>query len=157
MLVAAYMLSTRRVATLHTIGSENSDMAASALLILLVEDEEPLRAVVASILRDEGYSVAEAADGKQALDLLTDADVDANLVLLDMRMPGMDGWQFAHIAKEHFPDLPVLVMTAARDARDWAREVDAVGFIAKPFDIDELLQAVASNVRRDQPDEARDM
>ena len=123
-------------------------MAASALVILVVEDEEPLRGVVANILRDEGYKVAEAADGKQALDLLTDANLNANLVLLDMRMPVMDGWQFANVAREQFPDLPVLVMTAARDAKEWAKEVEAVGYLAKPFDIDELLNAVASHVAR---------
>ena len=128
-------------------------MAASALLILVVDDEAPLRRVVASVLREEGYSVAEAGNGKEALDLL--ADTDANLVLLDMRMPVMDGWEFTESAKEQFPDVPILVMTAARDAEKWAREVGAVGFLSKPFDLDHMLEEVAEHIKRGKGTEAR--
>jgi two-component system chemotaxis response regulator CheY len=64
------------------------------------------------------------------------------LILLDMRMPVLDGWEFARILKEQGITVPVLVMTAARDARRWAQEIGAQGYIAKPFHLPDLVAAV---------------
>jgi CheY-like chemotaxis protein len=57
-------------------------------------------------------------------------------------MPVLDGWDFARILKERGLKLPILVMTAAQDARRWAAEIDANGFIPKPFDIPDLIKAI---------------
>ncbi|MGH2543047.1 MAG: response regulator, partial [Ardenticatenaceae bacterium] len=70
------------------------------------------------------------------------------LVLLDMRMPVLDGWSFTSILAEQGVDLPIVVMTAAQDARRWAHEIGAAGFLAKPFDLTELLDVVARLWRR---------
>jgi DNA-binding response OmpR family regulator len=108
--------------------------------ILVVDDDEAILEVVADVLRFEGYPVETAGDGAEALDAF-DLPRPA-LVLLDMRMPRLDGWGFARILRERGIELPILVMTAARDAAGWADEIGAQGFLAKPFDIGELLDAV---------------
>jgi two-component system chemotaxis response regulator CheY len=108
--------------------------------ILVIDDDPAIRATVAEILMSEGYSVATAtngADGLQSLDR-----VDPALVLLDMRMPIMDGWGFARALQARGIQVPILVMTAAQDARRWAREINAEGYVAKPFDLLDLLDAV---------------
>ena len=64
------------------------------------------------------------------------------LVLLDMRMPVLDGWGFASALRERGLALPVVVMTAAADASRWADEIGAIGVVAKPFGVAELVNAV---------------
>ncbi len=108
--------------------------------ILIIDDDPAIRATVAEILESEGYSVATAingADGLQSLDR-----VDPALVLLDMRMPILDGWGFARALQTRGVQVPILVMTAAQDARRWAHEINAEGYVAKPFDLLDLLDTV---------------
>jgi two-component system chemotaxis response regulator CheY len=108
--------------------------------ILIIDDDPAIRATVAEILTSEGYSVATAingADGLQSLDR-----IDPALVLLDMRMPILDGWGFARALQSRGIQIPILVMTAAQDARRWAREINAEGYVAKPFDLIDLLDTV---------------
>ncbi len=108
--------------------------------ILIIDDDPAIRATVAEILESEGYSVATAingADGLQSLDR-----VDPALVLLDMRMPILDGWGFARALRSRGVQVPILVMTAAQDARRWAHEINAEGYVAKPFDLLDLLDTV---------------
>jgi two-component system chemotaxis response regulator CheY len=95
---------------------------------------------VVDILEFEGYQVETALDGAQGLEVLE--RVRPTLILLDMRMPVLNGWDFARIMRERGIDVPVLVMTAAQDARRWAQEIGADGFIAKPFYLLDLLNAV---------------
>jgi CheY-like chemotaxis protein len=64
-----------------------------------------------------------------------------SLVLLDMRMPVLDGWGFAAALKARGVTLPILVMTAAQNARAWAEEIGAQGVVAKPFEVPHLLDA----------------
>ncbi len=108
--------------------------------ILIVDDDPAILSTVADILEFEGYSVEQAANGQDALHLLE--SVKPALVLLDMRMPVLDGWQFAHRLREQGISLPIVVMTAAQDARRWAQEIGAQGYIAKPFELDDLLTVV---------------
>jgi len=108
--------------------------------ILIIDDDPAIRMTVADILESEGYIVATAingADGLQSLDR-----VDPALVLLDMRMPILDGWGFARALRSRGVQIPILVMTAAQDARRWAHEINAEGYVAKPFDLIDLLDAV---------------
>jgi CheY-like chemotaxis protein len=109
--------------------------------ILVVEDDPDILSTIVSILEFEGYPVEQARNGEEGLKILE--QVRPALVLLDMRMPVVDGWSFARIMKEKGIALPILVMTAAQDARRWAQEIGAAGFISKPFDLNELLNAVA--------------
>ena len=105
--------------------------------ILVVDDDPAIRTTMADILECEGYAVDTASNGLEALDRLEQAPPAA--VLLDMRMPVLDGWGFMRKLRAKQIRLPVLVVTAAQNARAWAEEVGAQGFIAKPFDIADLV------------------
>ena len=108
--------------------------------ILVIDDDPAILDTVSEILGDEGYPVelaANGAEGLQALDRVSPA-----VVLLDMRMPVLDGWRFAHVLKERGIKLPILVMTAAQDARRWAQEIGADAYLAKPFDLLTLIDTV---------------
>lgn len=110
--------------------------------ILVVDDDPAILMTVADILEFEGYSVCTASNGAEALALLD--DVRPRLILLDMRMPVLDGWGFSMILKERGFQSPVVVMTAAQDAGRWAKEIEAAAYLAKPFDLNDLLSTVES-------------
>jgi CheY-like chemotaxis protein len=100
------------------------------------------------ILSDEGFPVTTARNGLEAL-----AIVDRNhpsVILLDMRMPVMDGWEFAHAYQARpGPHAPIVVVTAAADARERAKQIHAVDFLAKPFDFDDLVRIVQQFLQRE--------
>jgi CheY-like chemotaxis protein len=108
--------------------------------ILIVDDDPAIRSTISDVLAEEGYTVATATNGAEGLVAL--AGTLPAVVLLDMRMPVLDGWGFARALKERGVSLPIVVMTAAQDARQWSQEIGAAWVLAKPFDLDELLQAV---------------
>ena len=109
--------------------------------ILVVEDEAPILELVSIVLEEEGYSITGASNGAAALNVMTEDDA-FDLVVLDMWMPLVNGWQFASTLQVRGIHVPLLVMTAASEARARAREVGAVGYIGKPFDVDQLVLAV---------------
>jgi len=108
--------------------------------ILVVDDEPVVRALLRAALAPAGSRVVEAVDGSEALEVAWREQPD--VVLLDMRMPRMDGWRFAQALRESGLQVPVVVMTAAADARRWAAEIGAVGLVEKPFAMSELIGAV---------------
>jgi two-component system, chemotaxis family, chemotaxis protein CheY len=110
--------------------------------ILVADDDPSILYLVADILRDEGYAVELARNGGEALDVIGRRDEPA-LVILDMRMPVVDGWEFAAMLRARQLTPPILVMTAASNAREWAAEIEAVGYLAKPFDLDDFLREVS--------------
>ena len=113
--------------------------------VLIVEDDPDIRQVVAFVLADEGYEVDEAEEGQAALDLIAAQRPD--VILLDMKMPGMDGWDFARRYRERYNrDAPIIVITAAPNAAERGEDVDAEGFVAKPFDLSVLVERVAAAV-----------
>jgi DNA-binding response OmpR family regulator len=117
--------------------------------VLVVEDDPDLASLVQMILADAGYEVALASDGLQAL-----AQVEERMpgvILLDMRMPIMNGWEFAREYKARYARAaaPIVVVTAAEDARARAAEIGADGWLEKPFEIDDVLRMVARFVRPD--------
>jgi len=115
--------------------------------ILVVDDDPAILATVSEALDLEGLLVVTATNGAEAL-----AKVDQTmpaLVLLDMRMPVLSGWDFARTLKERDIHLPILVMTAARDAHKWAEEIGASGYLAKPFHLPDLLDAVEGILGRE--------
>jgi len=111
----------------------------------VVEDDPSILAMVAQILRGEDYPVVTAHNGAEALVAL--AQTQPSLILLDMRMPRMDGWQFAAALRTRGIAVPIVVMTAAENARRWAEEIGADGFVIKPFDFRRLLEAVSRHRR----------
>jgi DNA-binding response OmpR family regulator len=109
--------------------------------VLVVEDDADLLALMEIVLSDAGYPVRTASEGRSALRRV--AEEIPGLVLLDMRMPGMNGWEFAReFHARHGRPCPVVVVTAAENARQRAEEIGADGWLAKPFDIDEVLRIV---------------
>ncbi|HUS15661.1 MAG TPA: response regulator [Chloroflexia bacterium] len=108
--------------------------------ILVIDDDPAILSTTVAILEFEGYHVAQAQDGAEGLALLE--RMRPALVLLDMRMPVLDGWGFARSLRERGIQLPIVVMTAAQDARRWAAEIGAAGYLAKPFELPELIAAV---------------
>lgn len=115
--------------------------------ILVVDDERTIRELVCEVLADEGYEVIGASNGAEALTAL-DGDASFALVVLDMWMPVMNGWQFAAEIANRGVSLPIMVMTAAREARHRAEEIGAVGYIGKPFDVDQFIGAVDTAIRQ---------
>lgn len=104
----------------------------------MVDDDPSIVAVVSDILIAEGHEVVSAENGADAL---AKAGAEA-LILLDMRMPVLDGWGFARAFRASGKRTPIVVMTAAENARRWAEEIGAEGYLAKPFEIDALIAAV---------------
>ena len=109
-------------------------------LLLVVEDESPIREVVRAVLEDEGYRVVTVPDGQAALAALAAERYD--LVLSDMMMPRLDGAGLVRAmhADPNHRDIPVILMSAATGGA--VRDIPHAAFIAKPFDLDELLQTV---------------
>lgn len=114
--------------------------------VLIVDDDAGIRELISSALSDEGYDVATAADGRQALAVVE--EVDPALIVLDLRMPVIDGWQFARLYRQRpGRHAPIVVCTAALDAAKDAAEIGAEGFIGKPFRLEDLLQQVEDHHR----------
>jgi CheY-like chemotaxis protein len=118
----------------------------AAARILVVEDDADAREALVSLLQMKGYRAVPAGNGKEALDYLNQAPVP-DLIILDLWMPVMDGWQFRteQIKDPRLKEIPVVVVTALSDQAD----VDADEVIIKPVDIDRLLTAVGHYCRRE--------
>jgi len=115
---------------------------SKARCILVVEDDESIRDLVNMTLCDEGYEVLTAPHGAAALDVIERSKPD--FILLDMCMPVMDGWEFSRVYKQTpGPHAPIVVLTAAHHAASPAAEIEADGYLSKPFDLDDLLDLVS--------------
>ena len=113
--------------------------------ILVAEDEDPLRALVARAITDLGHTVITAFDGADALDILTREHGSFDLLLTDIRMPLMDGIALALATARDHPDIIILLMTAYADQRERASNLEALihDVVLKPFTLAELKTAVA--------------
>ena len=108
--------------------------------ILAVDDDPSILDLMTDILTGEGYRVLPAQNGLEALRVL-EGDRPC-VVLLDMRMPTLDGWGFASAMRDRGLRFPVVVVTAAENARAWAQEIGADAYLAKPFHLNDLLKIV---------------
>jgi CheY-like chemotaxis protein len=111
--------------------------------ILIVDDDPAIRDVVTDILEMSDYHVKTARNGAEALD---EVRVDRPAaVLLDLMMPVMDGWEFLrqYRCDEPVMPIPVVIMSAARDASAVAGELGAQAFLSKPFEIETILNIVS--------------
>jgi DNA-binding response OmpR family regulator len=115
--------------------------------ILVIEDDPQFRQTVHAALSDEGWAVAVAADGRQALDWLRRQR--PSLVLLDWTLPEFDGAAVAATLRAtHGVSVPVLLMTADGSAGDKARRVGAFAYLHKPFELDDLIELVQRGLER---------
>ena len=104
--------------------------------ILIVDDDPDLRECLQIMLTSMGFEVTSAANGQEALDEMEGHDPD--LILLDMKMPVMDGWEFCRALEGRDSRPPIVVVTAAPDPAGRAAEVHAEGWLGKPFEIADL-------------------
>lgn len=113
--------------------------------ILIVEDDEPTRALIELVLREGGYLVEHSRDGVEALAMVKVSTPDA--IILDRNLPKLSGTEFAEAYRTLPGDhAPIVAMCAAVDGLGWASSIGAAASIGKPFAIDDLLAAVASAV-----------
>lgn len=114
--------------------------------ILIVDDQFGIRILLNEVFQKEGYQTFQAANGVQALDILQKHDPD--LVLLDMKIPGMDGIEILKRMKRIDPDIRVIIMTAygELDMIQEAKDLGAITHFAKPFDIDDIRAAVRKHM-----------
>lgn len=121
----------------------------TAISILVVDDDEDIRDVMAMALSYMGYTVEVAAGGLVASRLLFEG-FRPSLVLLDLMMPGMDGEKFLATMRQNpdTADIPVVIISGNRATPEKAAELRAHGYLLKPFDLDELARTVARVVAR---------
>ncbi len=115
--------------------------------ILVVEDDADIRTALALLLRSTGYAVSTAADGAQAMDQMREAGPPA-LILLDLMMPVMDGWQLraAMLADETLRDVPVVVLSGVHDLEEVAEALKAVASVPKPVSFSKLRSVISQHL-----------
>jgi len=113
--------------------------------VLIVDDEESMRLLVARAIAMDGHDITTAGDGAEALDLLSGSDSSFDLLLTDIQMPVMDGIALALTAARDFPQLTILLMTGFADQRERASGLNAIAHdvISKPFSVADIRTAVA--------------
>ena len=125
----------------------NSTNNSASLLenVMVVEDDPMIRSSLVELLEAEGYQVVGVENGQAAMNHLKSGQALPSVILLDVMMPIMDGWQFRtqQLSDVKISKIPVIVVTADGNARDKAVVMNAQGWINKPFKIDEILDAVA--------------
>ena len=115
------------------------------MTILVIEDDPDIREIVSEVLTRSGYTVINSANGLEALNLLLTQK--PHVILLDMRMPVMDGWEFSRQFRLKYDhSAQIIVMTAAHDVFQRAADIKADGILSKPFDMMQLLTAVKQAV-----------
>ena len=121
--------------------------------ILVVEDDPAINDVVSTALRFQGHSVTQATDGSRGLELAMDGGVD--LLVLDVMLPGIDGFEICRRLREAGSATPVLFLTARHETEHRIRGFATGGddYLTKPFSVDELVMRVAAILRRAGPEE----
>ena len=128
--------------------------------VLVIDDEAPIRLLCRVNLEAEGIPVLEAADGTTGLDLARDEHPD--VVLLDVMMPGLDGWRVAEelLEDDRTRDIPIIFLTARAEFRDRARGLDigGVDYVTKPFnplELAPLVRQLLDRIEKGERDELR--
>jgi CheY-like chemotaxis protein len=118
--------------------------------VLVVDDDEDMIEVMELLLQDAGYATRTALNGQQALDAV--AKSMPALIVLDMLMPVMNGWQFAREFRARYGTaVPIVIATAAEHVQRRGDEIDAAGVLPKPFEVSDLLRLVARHVPAPHP------
>ncbi|MBN9007066.1 MAG: response regulator [Rhizobiales bacterium] len=121
--------------------------------VLIADDEDSMRSLVARAIAMDGHEIVTAQDGAEALDILTDNAGAFDLLLTDIKMPIMDGIALALSAARDFPALTILLMTGFADQRERASGLNAIvhDVVTKPFSVTDIRTAVAGALAARQP------
>ena len=113
--------------------------------VLIVDDEDSMRELVARAIAMDGHDITTAADGGEALDILGSADSPFDLLLTDIQMPIMDGIALALASARDFPEMTILLMTGYAEQRERASGLSAIAHdvVTKPFSVADIRTAVA--------------
>lgn len=124
-------------------------MTNAAKRILVIEDDIDIRGILTELLEDSGYEVTEAVNGADALEKLK-TDTSFNLILLDLMMPIMDGFEFRSHQKidPRISKIPVVVMSADGQADEKTRRAEVNAYLKKPLDMHDFLATVAREIER---------
>jgi two-component system, chemotaxis family, chemotaxis protein CheY len=120
-------------------------------VILVVDDDPDIIEALSEILEAEGFEIRRARNGKEALERLEPDP--PQLILLDLMMPVMDGWEFAQRMRQRptFSGIPIIVLSADRNVGSKALDIGAVGHLAKPFELNDLLEMVRRALKGSPP------
>ncbi len=119
-------------------------------MILVVDDDPDLRGAIADVLHEEGYQVHCAGHGGEALEHLRKADLaQPSLILLDLMMPEVSGWDFLALQKAdpHIAKIPVVLMSASSKAPAQGEVPGTVDALRKPFKVEQLLQIIGKHAK----------
>jgi CheY-like chemotaxis protein len=113
-------------------------------VVMLVEDDDETREALATVLEEACYQVLRAENGAKAWDLLQNHGGDCNLILLDLMMPIMNGWDFRRKQKgsSEFSAIPVVLMSAGGHIASSCADLDASDYVSKPVEVAELLKKI---------------
>lgn len=116
--------------------------------ILVIDDDGYIRELICTVLKNEGFSVCEAINGRDALDKLGEEKIE--LCVLDIMMPQMDGYEFCKQVRKYYEDMPILMLTAKSELSQKVKgfNLGADDYLTKPFEVDELLVRIKALLRR---------
>jgi two-component system chemotaxis response regulator CheY len=112
--------------------------------VMLVDDDDDMREVMATLLEEQHYHVVQAANGAEALRLLEDGKAGCNIILLDLMMPVMNGWDFCRHQKQkpEWASIPVVLMSSGAQIAFVVDGFDAADYVSKPVEIADLIDKV---------------
>ncbi len=122
--------------------------------ILIIEDQEKLRANIAAFLQTETFAVTACGDGREGFEKAMTQEFD--VIILDINLPGMDGYVICEMLREHRKNMPILMLTARTKQQEIVHglNIGADDYLTKPFDLDELLARVRALLRRKSEEKA---
>lgn len=126
--------------------------------ILIVDDDNDVRSALSELLQEEGFSVEAAPNGREALARLRGGNIHPAVILLDLMMPGMDGWDFRseQLRDPRLASVPVVIVSASGFSRESIRtQFRPAAYVEKPIDKDVLLGAIRAVVRGDSRGDSR--
>jgi CheY-like chemotaxis protein len=111
--------------------------------VLVVEDDQDIRESIREVLEDEGFSVVTAPHGGIALEVIRREGRRPSIILLDLMMPVMNGWEFSTELRKSGPRIPIVVLSGDAHAQDQASAIGAVEVLTKPISLAKLLEVIA--------------
>jgi CheY-like chemotaxis protein len=137
-------LSHENVVARYATEGHGEAVTQTARSILIVDDDSGIRGMLAAFLEAEGYQCESARNGKDALSRLRDSESPPCIILLDLNMPIMTGWEFRRQQQQDpaLASIPVAVISADRNLANQSTAIDAVEFFKKPIDLRRLLMLI---------------